>query len=61
MRSKREVYLDYSASTPVDPRVMEAMRPYFSDVFANPSSAHRFGRAAESAIEDSRENRWPPY
>lgn len=52
--STRDVYLDYSASTPVDPRVLEAMTPYFSDVFGNPSSAHRFGRAAERAIEDAR-------
>ena len=55
MRVKRDVYLDYSASTPVDPRVLEAMMPYFSDVYGNPSSSHRFGRAAEHAIEDSRE------
>ena len=55
MRKLREVYLDYSASTPVDPRVLEAMMPYFSEVYGNPSSAHRFGRVAERAIEDSRE------
>ena len=55
MRTKRDVYLDYSASTPVDPRVMEAMTPYFSDVFGNPSSSHRYGREADRAIEDSRE------
>ena len=54
MPKLREVYLDYSASTPVDPRVLEAMMPYFSQVYGNPSSAHRFGRAAERAIEDSR-------
>ena len=53
-KSRRDVYLDYSASTPVDPRVLEAMAPYFSDVFANPSSAHRYGREAERAIEDAR-------
>lgn len=55
MRKTRDVYLDYSASTPVDPRVMEAMLPYFSEVFGNPSSSHRYGRAAERAIEESRE------
>jgi len=54
MVSKREVYLDYSASTPVDPRVLEAMMPYFSEVYGNPSSSHRFGRKAEQAIEDAR-------
>lgn len=55
MRKTRDVYLDYSASTPVDPRVMEAMLPYFSEIFGNPSSSHRYGRAAERAIEESRE------
>lgn len=55
MRNKRDVYLDYSASTPVDPRVLDAMLPYFSEVYGNPSSTHRYGRAAERAIEDSRE------
>ncbi len=55
MRNKRDVYLDYSASTPVDPRVLDAMLPYFSQVYGNPSSTHRFGRAADRAIQDSRE------
>ena len=55
MKTKRQVYLDYSASTPVDPRVLEAMMPYFSEVYGNPTSAHRYGRAAERAIEDARE------
>ena len=55
MPSTREVYLDYSASTPVDPRVMEAMLPFFSEVYGNPSSSHRYGRAADRAIEDARE------
>ncbi|MCY3778836.1 MAG: cysteine desulfurase family protein [Chloroflexi bacterium] len=55
MRAKREVYLDYSASTPVDPRVLEAMMPCFSEVYGNPTSAHSHGRAAERIIEDARE------
>ncbi len=54
MKDRPEAYLDYSASTPVDPRVLAAMMPYFSEVFANPSSTHRFGRQAERAIEDAR-------
>jgi cysteine desulfurase len=54
-RTKRSVYLDYSASTPTDPRVVEAMMPYFSEVYGNPSSLHSFGRKAEQAIEDARE------
>lgn len=49
------IYLDYSATTPVDPRVMEAMAPYFSASFGNPSSVHRFGQQAESAIDSARE------
>ena len=49
------VYLDYSATTPVDPRVNDAMRPYFAEIFANPSSVHRAGQQAEAAVEDARE------
>jgi cysteine desulfurase len=54
MPPKRTVYLDYSASTPTDPRVVEAMMPYFTEVFGNASSAHSFGRKAEDAIENAR-------
>ncbi len=54
MGASRQVYLDHSASTPVDPRVIEAMLPYFGEVYGNPSSAHRFGSRAERAIEDAR-------
>lgn len=49
------IYLDYSATTPVDPRVKEAMAPYFSDSFGNPSSVHRFGQQAEAAVDAARE------
>ena len=49
------IYLDYSATTPVDPRVLEAMTPYFTASFGNPSSVHRFGQQAESAIDSARE------
>lgn len=54
MGKRRTVYLDYSASTPTDPRVVEAMMPYFTDVFGNASSAHSFGRKAEHAIDTAR-------
>ncbi len=54
MPPQRQVYLDYSATTPTDTRVVEAMLPYFTDVFGNASSAHAFGRKAETAIETAR-------
>jgi len=49
------IYLDYSATTPVDSRVLEAMTPYFSASFGNPSSVHRYGQVAEAAIDSARE------
>jgi cysteine desulfurase len=49
------IYLDYSATTPVDARVLEAMLPYFRESFGNPSSIHRAGQRAEAAVERSRE------
>jgi len=49
------IYFDNSATTPVDPRVLEAMLPYFTDRFGNPSSLHQFGRDAYNAIESARE------
>lgn len=52
--SQRSIYLDHSATTPVDERVLEVMLPYFSEVYGNPSSIHRLGQQAESAVEKSR-------
>jgi len=49
------VYLDYAATTPVDVRVFDAMRPYFSDSFGNPSSVHRTGQLAEAAVDKAHE------
>ena len=49
------IYMDYSATTPVDSRVLAAMTPYFSASFGNPSSVHRYGQIAEAAIESARE------
>lgn len=48
-------YLDYSATTPVDPRVVEAMVPYLTERFGNPNSLYRLGREAHGALEDARE------
>jgi cysteine desulfurase len=49
------IYLDYSATTPVDARVLEAMTPFFSASFGNPSSVHRYGQVAEAAVDSARE------
>jgi len=49
------VYLDFNATTPVDPRVLEAMLPWLKDGFGNPSSDHAYGRAARRAIDEARQ------
>ncbi|MEM2870035.1 MAG: cysteine desulfurase family protein [Thermoplasmata archaeon] len=54
MGEARRVYLDGAAGLPVDPRVVEAMMPYFTERFGNPSSVHMFGREARSALEAAR-------
>ncbi len=51
---RQTIYLDYSASTPTDPRVVEAMMPYFTEIYGNPSSAHHAGRQAENGVEEAR-------
>ncbi len=50
----RSIYLDHSATTPVDARVLDAMLPYFTEKFGNPSSLHRWGQNALMAIDESR-------
>lgn len=54
-RPNRPIYLDNHATTPVDPRVLAAMRPWWEGNFANPGSVeHSLGREAEAAVEDAR-------
>jgi cysteine desulfurase len=52
--SGHRIYLDHAATTPVDPAVVKAMMPYFSEKFGNPSSLHSVGREAERALSDAR-------
>lgn len=49
-----KIYLDYAATTPVDPRVLDVMLPYFTQDFGNPSSVHRYGQKAEAALDEAR-------
>ncbi|CAE6697178.1 IscS subfamily cysteine desulfurase [Paraburkholderia nemoris] len=51
------IYMDYSATTPIDPRVVDKMIPYLREQFGNPASrSHSYGWAAERAVEEAREN-----
>ena len=54
MEEKRQVYLDYSATTPVKPEVLEAMLPYFTESFGNPSSLYTVGQITKDAIRTAR-------
>lgn len=51
---EKRIYLDNAATTPLAPKVLEAMMPYMTDFFGNPSSSHSFGRKTKTAIENSR-------
>lgn len=51
----RRVYLDHTATTPLDPQVFEAMEPYFLEKYGNASSIHQFGQEARAALDESRD------
>ena len=51
----RTIYFDYNATTPLDPQVREAMLPFLSEVWGNPSSVHHVGRRARAALDDARD------
>jgi len=55
MPKEKRIYLDYAATTPVDPRAIRAMLPYFSKKFGNTMSLHSLGQEAKQALEESRE------
>ena len=50
----KRIYLDYAATTPTHPDVIEEMLPYFNDNFGNPSSVYSYGQEAKGAIEQAR-------
>ena len=53
----KKIYLDYQASSPVDPEILKKMMPFFSEEFGNPhSNNHEFGRSANDAVEEARAN-----
>ena len=53
--TEKVVYLDNNATTMVDPRVFEAMKPYFCELYGNPSSMHAFGGQVSKAVQKARE------
>ena len=50
----KQIYLDYAATTPTHPDVLQAMLPYFSDIFGNPSAIYSYGQKAKGAIKEAR-------
>ena len=52
---KTPIYFDHAATTPVDPKVLEKMLPYYTEVFGNPNSQHVFGRESVKAVDQARD------
>ena len=52
---KTPIYFDHAAPTPVDPKVLEKMLPYYTQVFGNPNSQHVFGRESVKAVDEARD------
>src|SRR3989337_2036722 len=55
MKTMKPIYLDYNATTPIDPQVFEAMFPFLREHFGNPSSGHAYGKVAKEAVNRARE------
>jgi len=55
MQNNSIIFLDYASTTPVEPKVVDAMMPYFNQNYGNSSSIHRYGQQAEGALEESRQ------
>src|SRR3990172_713236 len=53
---RRQIYMDHAATTPVNPKVLEAMLPYFSERYGNPSSVYTLAQEARKAIDEARES-----
>src|SRR5204863_9654381 len=54
MKLDSAIYLDYNGTTPIDPEVAQAIVPYLTDHFGNPSSTHAYGRPAHQAMDEAR-------
>jgi cysteine desulfurase len=52
--SKKPIYLDYNATTPIHPKVAAAMTPFLTSFFGNPSSSHRYGTEVKQIVEECR-------
>src|SRR2546426_4935096 len=55
MSTPRRIYVDHGATTPTDPRVVEAMLPFLTEKFGNAGSVHQFGQEARAAVDQARE------